>query len=73
VSNQLNKHIEDESRATTLSALSLIGSCTGILLNPWIGSLGDQGLTATGLGLGICLILLCALIPFVVKETKSKR
>jgi MFS family permease len=68
VSEQLNKAIPDKSRATTLSALSLIGSCTGIVLNPWIGSLGDQGLMAVGLGMGICLLLLCVLVPFVVKK-----
>jgi MFS family permease len=68
VSHQLNKNIPDESRATTLSALSLIGSCTGIVLNPWIGSLGDQGLVAIGLAMGTSLVLLCVLLPFVVKE-----
>lgn len=65
---QLNKHIPDESRDTTLSALSLIGSGSGMVLNPWIGSLGDHGLTATGLGMGMGLVLLCVLLPFVVKE-----
>lgn len=69
VSDQLNQNIPDASRATTLSALSLIGSCTGVIANPWIGSLGDQGLMITGLGMGTCLILLCTLLPFVVKKS----
>ena len=68
VSDQLNKKIPDASRATTLSALSLIGSCAGVISNPWIGSLGDQGLMATGLGLGMCLLLLGALLPFIIKK-----
>jgi MFS family permease len=73
VSNQLNKYIDDESRATTLSALSLVGSLVGIALNPWIGMLGDRGLTTVGLGMGVSLVLLCGLAPFVVKEPASKR
>ena len=68
VDSQLNRHIDDEARATTLSALSLIGSLVGVALNLWIGSLGDQGLTTTGLGIGISLVLLCVLIPFLVKK-----
>lgn len=72
VNSQLNRPIDDESRATTLSALSLLGSLIGVALNLWIGSLGDQGLTTTGLGMGISLILLCILIPFLVKGSVPK-
>lgn len=70
VSNQLNRQIDDKARATTLSALSLVGSLVGIVLNPWIGSLGDRSLSATGLGLGTALIALCALIPVVIRERR---
>lgn len=69
VSKQLNQYIDDASRATTLSALSLVGSLIGIALNPWIGSLGDRGLTTVGLGMGISLVLLCVLVPLVVKKS----
>jgi hypothetical protein len=72
VNNQLNKKIGDESRATTLSALSLIGSLTGIGINPWIGALGDQGLDATGTGLRICLILLCVPIFFFYRKSARR-
>ena len=68
VSSQLNRQIDDEARATTLSALSLIGSLVGVILNPWIGSLGDHGLSTAGPGLGCTLIALCVLVPFVVRE-----
>ncbi len=68
VNNYLHKNVSDEARATTLSALSFIGSFTGIALNPWIGSLGDQSLVATGSGLGISLLVLCILISFAVKD-----
>ena len=71
IDNQLNQQIEDAARATTLSALSLIGSLIGIALNIWIGSLGDHGLTITGIGMGVSLILLCALVPFLLKRHKS--
>lgn len=67
VSNYLHKNVSDEARATTLSALSFVGSFTGIALNPWIGSLGDQGLTITGLGLGIGLLVICLPILLVIK------
>lgn len=72
VHNQLNQSVTDESRATTLSALSLIGSLTGIVLNPWIGSLGDRGLATTGTGIGIGLVLLCVLIPLFMKKPTPK-
>jgi MFS family permease len=72
VDNRLNQYVDDESRATTLSALSLIGSLIGIVLNLWIGSLGDQGLITTGLGIGMSLVLLCVLVPFVVKRPMAK-
>lgn len=71
VNNQFHKNVRDEARATTLSALSLIGAFTGIALNPWVGSLGDRGLSTTGLGLGIGLLILCIPLLVVVKKDKS--
>ncbi len=68
VNNQLHKNVNDEARATTLSALSLIGSFTGIMLNPWIGSLGDRGLIFAGLGLGIGLLVPGISIPVVIRK-----
>ena len=68
VNNQFHKNISDEARATTLSTLSFIGAFTGIALNPLVGTLGDQGLIITGLGLGVGLLVLCILMPLVVKE-----
>jgi hypothetical protein len=61
-------------------AVSLLGcrcsaqslSLIGIVLNLWIGSLGDQGLPTTGLGMGMSLVLLCVLVPFVVKRPMAK-
>ncbi len=73
VDSQLNRLIDDESRATTLSALSLLGSLIGVVLNLLIGSLGDHGLTTAGFGMGASLILLCVLIPFVVQRSTTKR
>lgn len=71
INHQLNQRIPDQSRATTLSGLSLIGSLTAIWLNPWIGLLGDQGLNITGPGLGATLLLLAALIPLLIQGNKK--
>jgi MFS family permease len=68
VNNYFHKDVNDKARATTISALSFIGSFTGIALNPWIGSLVDQGLTITGLGMGIGLLVLCLPILLVIKR-----
>jgi MFS family permease len=66
VDNELNKRIPDESRATTLSALSLIGSLAAIALNPLIGYAGDVGLNITGIGLRLGMIGLCIMVPLMV-------
>src|SRR5262249_23452459 len=65
VERELNTRIPDTSRATTLSALSFVGSLVGVLLNPLVGHLGDLGLGATGVGLGVGLLALCAVVPFL--------
>jgi glycerol uptake facilitator-like aquaporin len=66
VDHELNQRIPDDSRATTLSALSLVGSLASIAFNPLIGYVGDLGLNVTGIGLGLGMIGLCVLVPLVV-------
>ncbi len=66
VHNELNSRITNGSRATALSALSFIGTLSGVLLNPLIGKAGDLGLRVAGVGIGLGLIALCLLVPFVV-------
>ncbi|GLV60829.1 MFS transporter [Dictyobacter sp. S3.2.2.5] len=72
INHQLNRRIPDQSRATVLSGLTLIGSLTAIWLNPWIGLLGDQGLAVTGPGLGASLLVLITLIPLLMRERKQR-
>jgi hypothetical protein len=45
-------------RATSLSALSSLGTVAGIILNLLIGSAGDHGLIVTGLSMGLGLMVL---------------
>lgn len=71
VDNELNKRIPDQSRATVLSALSLTGSLLSVLLNPLIGHLGDLGLHEVGLGLGLGLIFLGLLAPWLLRYQKQ--
>ena len=66
VNDELNRRIPDGARATTLSALSFIGTFTGIVLNPLIGHAGDLGLGVTGVSIGLSLILLGLVVPFLV-------
>jgi hypothetical protein len=70
VNDELNKRITDGARATTLSALSLIGSATGVLLNLLVGSLGDRGLNVVSVVMGTGLIVLCLLIPVLTPQGK---
>ncbi len=72
VESELTRRVPDAARATTLSGLSLIGSLVGVLLNPLIGHLGDLGLGATGMGLGLGLISLCALVPLLTTRPAGK-
>ncbi len=66
VHNELNSRITDGSRATALSALSFIGTLSGVLLNPLIGKAGDLGLNMAGVSIGLGLVVLCILVPLVV-------
>lgn len=72
ISNQINQQIEDTARATTLSALALVGPLASIVVKLWMGSLGDRGLTITGMGMGASLALLCVFVPFVVRRPKTQ-
>ncbi|QBD82231.1 MFS transporter [Ktedonosporobacter rubrisoli] len=65
ISDILNRHIKDGSRATTLSVLSFLGALAGMAFNPLIGYVGDLGLTTTGLGLGTMLMLLGLIAYFL--------
>ncbi len=67
VQTELNRLIPDEARATTLSSLSFLGTIAGIALNPLIGYVGDLGLAITGASIGTGLVVLCIIVPFVVK------
>jgi hypothetical protein len=68
VNDELNKRITNGARTTTLSALSLIGATTGIVLNLLAGSLGDCGLDVVSVGMGTGLIVLCFLIPVLTAQ-----
>jgi hypothetical protein len=58
---ELNRRITDGARATSLSALSLLGTMASLCINPVIGALGDVALATAVLGLGIGLLVLSAL------------
>jgi MFS family permease len=58
IEQEVNQRISDTSRATTLSALSLIGMLGKGAVDPAIGHLGDIGLAMVSMGLGSTLLLL---------------
>lgn len=68
VETELNNHIADGSRATTLSALALVGAAAAAIANPGVGWVGEHGLTTTGLVLGGVLLALGAVAPFLVRD-----
>lgn len=73
IDNELNQRIEDAARATTLSALTLVGSLASATVKIWIGTLGDRGLTVTGIGMGAGLLLLCVLVPLIVRKPAAQK
>jgi MFS family permease len=71
VETELNDNIPDRSRATTLSALSLVGSLAAMALNPGVGHVGDFGLRTTGLVLGGALVALGAVAPLLMRARRK--
>ncbi|MBO0780673.1 MAG: MFS transporter [Ktedonobacteraceae bacterium] len=71
VEQELNRRISDGSRATTLSALSLIGMLGKSVLDPVIGHLGDVGLDMVSMGLGGMLLLLSIVALFLIPQSKK--
>jgi len=71
VQAELNRLIPDESRATTLSSLSFLAALAGIALNPLIGRVGDLGLEVVGVSLGLGLLVICVMVPFVTLKMKT--
>lgn len=68
ISKLVNSRIDNGARATTLSALSLLGNIMGLGLNPLIGWAGDLGLSYAGLGLGGAMLLLAGAAFFLVRK-----
>ncbi len=58
LSEAVNERIGDVGRATTLSALSFIGSFVGIGVNVFLGRAGDAGVGVVGAALGLTLVIL---------------
>jgi MFS family permease len=69
IEQEVNQRIADTSRATTLSALSLIGMLGKSAVDPVIGHLGDIGLDMVSMGLGGTLLLL-GIVAFLLIPRK---
>ncbi|GHO93726.1 hypothetical protein KSF_037740 [Reticulibacter mediterranei] len=69
IEQEVNKRISDTSRATTLSALSLIGMLGKSTVDPVIGHLGDIGLDRVSMGLGSMLLFL-GIVAFLLIPRK---
>jgi hypothetical protein len=65
---ELNGRIPDGARATTLSALSFLGTAAGILLNPLIGLAGDQGVAFAATTLSAGLVSLGLLPSLLIRR-----
>ncbi len=61
--NYMQKHIQSEQRATTLSTVSMIRMFLLMILNPIIGILVESNMTAVLLGLGIISVIWCFFSP----------
>ncbi|OEV02583.1 hypothetical protein AN216_13720 [Streptomyces oceani] len=73
VEGELNRNIADGARATTLSALGLVGALGAIALNPVVGWIGELGLSITGITLGVLLLLLGLVAPPLLRTRPSRR
>ena len=68
----INQRVTDEARATTLSALSFIGALAGMAANALVGRAGDVGLGVVGYGLGVTLIALGFLAPWLMAREPAR-
>jgi len=64
---ELNRRVTDHARATTLSALSFVGTLAGMALNLVVGWLGDQGLAAAAGSMGAALLALGLSVFFLAR------
>ncbi len=62
----INARITDGARATTLSALSFFGALAGMGANALVGRAGDMGLSVVGFGLGLALVCMGLLTPWLL-------
>ena len=62
----LNERIDDGARATTLSTLSFLGAVAGAVANALVGRAGDGGLGVASVALGVSLVALGALAPWLM-------
>lgn len=65
---EINGRIPDGARATTLSALSFLGTLAGMGLNLLIGAAGDVGLATALRSLGIGLIAIAVLPLLLIRQ-----
>ncbi|MHA1563117.1 MAG: MFS transporter [Promethearchaeota archaeon] len=61
--NYMQKHIQSEQRATTLSTVSMIRMFLLMILNPVIGILVEMNMVAVLIGLGIVSVIWCFFTP----------
>jgi len=61
--NYMQKHIQSEQRATTLSTVSMIRMFALMILNPVIGILVEMNMVAVLIGLGIVSVIWCFFTP----------
>lgn len=52
----VNRLVQKSHRATTLSMMSVVGSCLGIMLNPAIGAIVDQSPRIAALAIGVVVV-----------------
>jgi hypothetical protein len=72
LSEALNERIGDGARATTLSSLSFLGALAGALANALVGRGGDAGLGVVGVALGVALIALGCLAPWLMRPGSAE-
>jgi hypothetical protein len=73
LSEALNERIDDDARATTLSALSFIGALAGMMANALVGRAGDAGLSVVAVALGLALVALAFAAPWLLPREHAAR